>query len=51
MMRGKRRHVKRKWPRWLTPMCISKPSSVMDCGQYIAAGNKTVDDDSFTKRV
>jgi hypothetical protein len=25
MMRGKRRHVKRKWPRWFTPMCISKP--------------------------
>jgi hypothetical protein len=42
MMRGKRRQVKRKWPRWLTPMCISKPSSVVDCGQNTAPGSKTI---------
>lgn len=27
--------VRRKWPRWLTPSCISKPSAVRDRGQRI----------------
>jgi hypothetical protein len=51
MMRGKRRQVKRKWPRWLTPMCISKPSSVVDCGLNATPGNETVDVDSFKERL
>jgi hypothetical protein len=51
MMRGKRRQVKRKWPRWLTPMCISKPSSVADCGLNANPGDKTVDGDSFKNRL
>ena len=34
LMRSRRRLVRRKWPRWLTPNCISKPSSV-DCLGHI----------------
>jgi hypothetical protein len=30
--RGKRRAVNRKWPRWLVPNCISKPSAVRASG-------------------
>jgi hypothetical protein len=32
MMRGRRRHVNRKWPRWFTPNCVSNPSSVLPLG-------------------
>lgn len=33
--KSRRRFVKRKWPRWLTPICISKPSDVYIFGHAI----------------
>src|SRR4051812_35640689 len=30
---GSSRLVSAKWPRWLVPICISKPSLVCDCGR------------------
>ena len=33
IIRGRRRQVNRKWPRWFTPNWVSKPSSVFLWGQ------------------
>ena len=37
LIRGKSKSVKRKWPKWLVPNVISKPSSVLgvDVGTHI----------------
>ena len=32
---GRSISVSRKWPKWLVPICISKPSSVFSSGQAI----------------
>src|SRR5580765_1807077 len=32
VMAGSSRLVSAKWPRWLVPICISKPSAVLACG-------------------
>jgi hypothetical protein len=40
MMRGRRRHVNRKCPRWFTPNCVSNPSSVLLWGHAMIPGNR-----------
>lgn len=40
--RSNRQFVKRKWPRWFTPNCISNPSSVCHFGQPITPKSQNI---------
>lgn len=39
--RSNRQFVRRKWPRWFTPNCISNPSAVFHCGQLMTPASQT----------